>query len=201
MPVLRRSAREIEIKLRVANLDDAIRQLRRLRAKTEGRVLERNTLLDTPGSDFRTRKRLLRVRVETPAPSPMLPGGSKRTVVTSKWPAPVSPGTHYKQNFEREVPLRSSRQWASAFRSLGLRPAFRYEKFRTEFRLPGLRLDLDETPVGVFLELEGSPRAIDRAARSLGFSRRDYIRDTYWDLYAADCRRRKRFPKNMLFEH
>jgi hypothetical protein len=55
--------------------------------------------------------------------------------------------------------------------------------------------------VGIFLELEGSPRAIDRAARSLGFSPRDYIRSTYWDLWAADCRRHNRFPKNMLFTH
>ena len=82
-----------------------------------------------------------------------------------------------------------------------MRPTFRYEKFRTAYRLPRsrLHLDLDETPVGVFLELEGEPRAIDRAARALGFAPSDYIRGTYWDVYAADCRRRGRIRRNMVF--
>jgi adenylate cyclase class 2 len=84
-------------------------------------------------------------------------------------------------------------------RAIGLRPSFRYEKYRSTFRLAGLHLDLDETPVGVFLELEGAPRSIDRVARSLGFVPREYINGTYWDLYAADCRRRGRKPANMLF--
>jgi adenylate cyclase class 2 len=83
--------------------------------------------------------------------------------------------------------------------SLGLRPGFRYEKYRSTFRLPGLHLDLDETPIGVFLELEGSPSAIDRTARALGYAPRDFIRATYYDLYAADCRRHGRIPRNMLF--
>src|ERR1700722_14895145 len=125
----RRTAREIEIKLPVANLDALIAQLRGLGTTSQGRVLERNTLFDTPDSDFRSRKRLLRVRVETPAPSPMLPGGPKRTVITSKRPMSVAARSRYKQNLERELPLPSSLDWSTTFRSLGLRPTFRYEKY------------------------------------------------------------------------
>ena len=88
----------------------------------------------------------------------------------------------------------------SVLRSLGLRAGFQYEKYRTAFRLPGLHLDLDETPVGIFLELEGSPQAIDRVSCALGFSPRYYIRKTYGDLYADDCCRRGRVPRNMLFQ-
>jgi adenylate cyclase, class 2 len=197
----RRTNREIEIKLPVADVSELVRKLGRLRATCSGRVLERNTLFDTLDSDFRRCGRLLRVRVETPASSGLLPGGFRRTLITSKRPASASGRSRYKQNLERETVMRSPKNWSAILRPLGLRPAFRYEKYRTSFRLPGLHLDLDETPVGVFLELEGAPEAIDRAARSLGFSRRDYIRNTYWDLYAADCRRRGSFPKNMLFWH
>ena len=85
---------------------------------------------------------------------------------------------------------------------MDLRPHI--EKFRTRFRLcplhlDPLHLDLDETPVGNFLELEGSPRQIDRAARALGYRPADYLRATYWDLYAAHARRRGKIPRHMLF--
>jgi hypothetical protein len=58
---------------------------------------------------------------------------------------------------------------------------------------------LDETPAGNFLELEGTARSIDRAAKALGFARREYFRGTYWDVYASDCRRKGIRPRNMLF--
>jgi len=54
---------------------------------------------------------------------------------------------------------------------------FRYEKYRTTFRLPdsnawanGLLIELDETPIGNLVELEGPAAAIDRAAEELGFT-------------------------------
>ena len=168
-----RTAREIEIKLRVADLAALILSLKRMGAQPRGRVLEQNTLYDTPPADFRSQGRLLRLRIETPAPSRLSPGGPRCAILTSK--APVSePGrrSRYKESLEREVAVESPGRWQVALRAIGLRPSFRYEKYRTTFRLPGLHLDLDETPVGIFLELEGSPRAIDRVARALGFAPR-----------------------------
>ena len=200
----KRTHREIEIKLRVADLPSLLRRLRRLAIQSRGRTLEQNTLYDTPSSHVRRCGRLLRLRRETPAP----PGSTirrarHRTILTSKAPPPAlrgqSPRPRYKERLERELVVHNPGLWPRLLRSLGLRPAFRYEKYRTTFKLPGLHLDLDETPAGVFLELEGTPRAIDRAARSLGFTPRDYLRSTYWDVYAADCRRHGRTPRNMLF--
>jgi adenylate cyclase class 2 len=199
MRARRPTARETEIKLRITDLAGLIRKISSLRADCIGRVLERNALFDTPDDDLRRRGRLLRIRIETPAPSKLIPGGLARTVITSKDPAPASARSRYKEKLERELVVRSQRSWPASLLSLGFRPGFRYEKFRTTFRLPGLHLDLDETPAGVFLEIEGQPGAIDRIARTLGFSPRDYIRSTYWDLNAAEFRRRGQLPGNMLF--
>jgi adenylate cyclase class 2 len=58
---------------------------------------------------------------------------------------------------------------------------------------------LDETPVGVYLELEGSPRWIDRSARQLGFSEPDYIVRSYGRLYLEWCERKKIKPADMVF--
>lgn len=198
----RATYREVEIKLPVADLPAILKRIRRLGAKARGRVLEKNTLYDTPDSDFRSRRHLLRIRIETPT----TPGGRIRAVLTSKAPAPALAGrgrrsaqSRFKEKAERERIVKDARRWPAILRSLGLRPGFRYEKYRTEFRLPGVHICLDETPVGTFLELEGIPAAIDRAAQALGFSRREYIRGTYWDVYAADCRRRGLRPRNMVF--
>jgi len=199
MPARSRTAREIEIKLRITDLSELLRKIRRLHCVCKGRVFERNVLYDTPEGDFRRRGWLLRLRVETPAASKLLPAGRASAVVTSKAPIPASRSSRYKEKLEREVAVRRPQSWADTLLSLGLYPAFCYEKCRTTFRLSGLHLELDETPVGAFLELEGSPRAIDRAARALGYAARDYFRGTYWDLYAAACRRAGKPIRNMVF--
>jgi len=196
---------EIEVKLRITSLPDMLERLKRLGAVSHGRVLEQNTLFDTPHSDFRRTGRLLRVRAETPASAHGQAGGRRKAVLTAKAPPPLgrrgskSERSRYKERAESELTLQNPTAFVWSLPALGLRPGFQYEKFRTSFRYRGLHLDLDETPVGIFLELEGQPRAIDRAANALGFTPKDYIRATYWEVYAADCRRRGIAVKNMLF--
>jgi adenylate cyclase class 2 len=109
---------------------------------------------------------------------------------------------HFKIKDEAEVSVAGAGELASILRALGLRPTFRYEKFRTTYALPavrGLKIELDETPVGTYLELEGPVAAIDRAAHLLGYARNDYMTDTYGSLYLAACRRLGRKPGDMLF--
>jgi adenylate cyclase, class 2 len=194
---------EIEVKLRVRDLPALVERLRKIGAPNRGRVFEENTLYDTPAADFRRHDRLIRLRIETSK------SGHRAAKLTSKGPSPHNrardraprlPALH-KERLENEVNVRDPARAVLLLLNIGLYPSFRYEKYRTSFRLGGLHLDLDETPVGTFLELEGPPSAIDRAARALGYSTRDYIRGTYWDVYAADCRRRGRKPKNMVFAH
>jgi adenylate cyclase, class 2 len=56
---------------------------------------------------------------------------------------------------------------------------FRYEKYREEFTADDIVIAVDETPVGVFVEIEGGEDAIHRMARALGRSPADYITDSY----------------------
>jgi adenylate cyclase class 2 len=198
MPQRDNTKSEIEIKLRITNIPEILHKIKKLRATPQLRIREQNTLYDTPQSHLRRRKMLLRLRIETAANR-----GAERVILTAKAPPPRDQKTNpsrYKIRAEREQPVpQSSRQYAKALIHLGFRPTFRYDKFRTTFRLPNLHLDLDETPAGTYLELEGDPKAIDRAAKALGFTKNAYLRATYWDLYAAACRRRGTKPKNMLF--
>lgn len=192
---------ETEIKLRVPDLSVLLRRLRQIGARDHGRSFEENTIYDTPDGDFHRHDRLIRLRIETAR------NGRRKAKLTSKAPPEDAKGlskgkrsdTRHKQKLEREADVRDPARAARLLEAIGLRPSFRYEKYRTGFRLGGLHLDLDETPIGTFLELEGRPGAIDRAARNLGYMHKDYIRATYWDLYATDCRRRGKTPSNMIF--
>ncbi len=108
----------------------------------------------------------------------------------------------YKVREEMEFVVGDPRAFWAVAGPAGMRPSFRYEKYRTSYRVPragGVHVELDETPAGVFLELEGPRRAIDRMARRLGFGPADYITRSYAQLHFEDCRRRGVRPGGMVF--
>lgn len=180
----------MEIKLRVEKPEQVRRALQSAGGRRITRVHERNTLLDTADSRLAREGKLLRVR-----------WNGRRAMLTFKAPAAGGSGT-YKVRRELESPLGDPELMMKVLAGLGFRPRFRYEKYRTSFRLrglPRLHVEWDETPIGVFLELEGPPRAIDAAARRLGFARKDYVTANYLLLYRQECAKRGVKPGDMLF--
>jgi adenylate cyclase class 2 len=147
------------------------------------------------------------------APRPAAP---TRQILTFKRPtaqqlaAPAadrypSAGSH-KIREEIEAEVSDSANLIKIFEGLGMRGWFRYEKYRTTYQLPadkswakGLLIEMDETPIGTFVELEGPPAAIDRAATELGYTKSNYILTNYLALYVEDCRRKGVQPEDMLF--
>jgi adenylate cyclase class 2 len=118
----------------------------------------------------------------------------------------VAAGRH-KVREEIEVVVADAGLLQKIFEGLGMRGWFRYEKYRTTFLLPaaarwakGLLIEVDETPIGAFAELEGPPQAIDRAAKELGYSHRDYVLKNYLSLYVEECRQRGEEPRDMVFQ-
>jgi len=210
---------EIEIKLRIENSRSFLRSLKKLGAKPSSpRVHEHNLIFDTPDGGLAKHGQLLRIRTESPAPV-----GKKRpskaptrTLLTFKSPPDqlaIGPATpppadrRYKIREETELVLADGSPLQKIFEGLGLKGWFRYEKFRTPYRLPArlswaknLILDYDETPIGTFLELEGPGPAIDQAAKALGFFPRDYVTKNYLVLYLDDCKRQGVQPTHMLFD-
>jgi adenylate cyclase class 2 len=232
------SNQEVEIKLRVTDVSGLRRRLKKLGAReVSPRAHESNTLYDTPKNDLARRGQLIRIRNQQPI---SITGGKSRSqpskcILTYKGPSqtarrirsvmdkPKNRG-RYKVREEVEVAISDGEQMRRILSALGLRPLFRYEKFRTTYALPkgagstwsprgqgagstwspsvdvrNLKIEFDETPIGTFLELEGAPSAINRVAALLGYTRSDFFTQTYGALYIADCRRRGRKPTHMLF--
>lgn len=204
-------AQETEIKLRINDVRELRRKLKRLGAKLIiPRTWEVNVLFDTAESSLKTREELLRIRTESLAASKNRHGVQRgRVLLTFKRPIQHAlRGTSQRHKTREELELEASDGLALAqiLLGLGLRQWFRYEKFRTTYSfLPrarwakGLLIEVDETPIGFFTELEGPAAAIDRAAKELGFSQRDYIVSNYMELYREHCRERGADSAQMVF--
>ncbi|MGO8794990.1 MAG: class IV adenylate cyclase [Candidatus Sulfotelmatobacter sp.] len=161
---------EIEIKFRVDDLRTLTRKLRAAGFRIETkRTHEMNTLYDLPGEVLRQRKELLRIRKY----------GSEWTL-THK--AGKKTGRHSSRQ-ELETSLGDGKQMDLVLRALGYAPSFRYEKFRAEWTDGKGQVVVDETPIGNFCEIEGSPRWIDATAMKLGVSENDYITKNYAGLF------------------
>jgi adenylate cyclase class 2 len=205
-------AKETEIKLAVRDIKTFERKLKKLGGKPvkagNGRVHELNVIFDTPDGGLAKHGQLLRIRTES-VQSVGKKEAPRRVMLTFKQPAVRAledDGSRFKIREETEVEVADAAMLRKIFEGLGLRGWFSYEKYRTTWKLGAatrwakdLLIELDETPAGVFVELEGSPEAIDKAAEALGYSRKDYLLKNYLELYAEDCRRRGITPGNMLF--
>lgn len=183
-----KSNHEVEIRLRVSNTTQARRALRRAGFRVRRRrVFESNVLFDTPEAALRRGGSLLRLRQ-----------AGREVLLTYKGPS--EPGKH-KMREELELELQEASVIEEILRRLGLEPAFRYEKYRTEYQRPGAPgiVTLDETPIGNFMELEGTPAWIDSTAGELGYRESDYITASYGRLYLEFAASRPDAPPEMVF--
>ena len=163
---------EIEIKFRVEDIPTltACLETAGFRQVTP-RTHEMNTLYDLPGSPLRRRGALLRIRQYGP-----------NWTVTYKDKSTVQPGRH-KSRREIETPVENGQALAEILHSCGFEPGFAYEKFRSQWSDGAGKVVIDETPIGNFAEIEGSPEWIDSVAARLGVSRRHYITASYAELF------------------
>jgi adenylate cyclase, class 2 len=133
------------------------------------RRLQEDALLDTDDETLRRRRCVLRIRTE-----------AGKSLLTFK--GPVQP-SRMKVRDEFETVVSDGEVLQRVLEELGLHVWFRYEKYREEFSNDDVVIALDETPVGVFVEIEGGEDAIHETARALGCTPADYITDSYRFLF------------------
>ena len=108
-------------------------------------TFERNTLYDTADRSLRARHQILRVRHY----------GDKWIVTHKRAPDNSTEQELHKHRLETETEVEDGEAIASIFTMLGYQPVFIYEKWRTEYAEGQGHCVIDETPIGLFAELEG----------------------------------------------
>lgn len=184
---------EREIKLSFESAEAARKAVAGLgAAPLRARRLQDDRLLDTAGGRLRDEWCTLRVRVERPA------GGDESTASLT-FKGPPRPDV-MKVREELETVVRDGAVLLDVLRRVGFDVWFRYQKYREEFERDGTIVAIDETPCGVFVELEGSEAGVTRLARALGRSPDDYITASYRRVWESDCAARGRPAGDMVFE-
>jgi len=165
---------EIELKFHLADAAPVPAQLRRLGFRiTRSRRLERNWILDTSDRRLLQSGSLLRLRRSGDA-----------WLLTVK--GPRRPGA-LKRRREIETAVADGPACRTLLAALGYSGVLEYRRYRTTWerpRQPG-EVVWDETPMGIYIEIEGTARWVRRTARELGLRVKDAEPRSYPALYAA----------------
>lgn len=161
---------EIEIKVRIPDLKPVRARLLELGAVLiRDRHHETNTLYDFRDGALYEKQQALRLRTI-----------GRKAYLTFKGTPQKSRRFKVREEFETEV--NNGRHLRLALKALGLVPVFSYEKRRTVLKKGRLKICLDETAAGCFIEFEGDREKIVRFAKLLKIPRKDWIKLDYVQL-------------------
>jgi len=156
---------EKEVKIKVADIEPFHSRLKKMGAECiQPRYYEKNILYDFTENPLYRKKQALRLRQV-----------NKKTFLTFKGTPRKSRQFKIRDEFETEV--KNKKEMEKILKSVGLKPVFEYRKHRTVYKKERVKICLDEIRIGYFIELEGPPSDIVRLVHSLGFSRKDFIKN------------------------
>ena len=182
-----RRPEEIEVKIPVADLS-AVRS----RLQGAGASLrspnhdESNILFDDAERRISGSGRTVRLR-----------RAAGRAILTYKGAARFQAGAKIRE--ERETEVSHPEEAQAILEGLGLVARFRYDKRREEWDCEGSVVALDETPVGLFVEVEADPPTIRRVVGLLGLDASESIPYSYAELYARRRKEDPALPPDMVF--
>lgn len=165
---------EIECKVAIWDLADIKRRLRDAKViERKPRVFERNIRYENQAQTLTSNDIVLRLRRD------------QQNRLTYKAPADaVTAGV--SSRLELETTVGDYETMDAILQHVGFQPYMVYEKYRTTYELPSVpeaEIVLDELPFGIFIEVEGTPEAIDQVLAQLEMADARRITQSYAQLF------------------
>ena len=170
---------EIEVKFYVRDLKKVEQHLREMNARcAQERVLETNLRFDTADTALGRQRRVLRLR----RPAPGYKSEDPQGLLTYKGPTHSGQAISIRQ--EIEVVVSDFDTASHLLEALGHQLVTMYEKWRTVYLVGSVDVDLDQTPLGNFLEIEGpNTGSIQDVAQKLGLDWEARSGESYMALF------------------
>src|SRR3989338_4036360 len=154
---------ESEVKIKIDNLDAIKAKILEIRAEPyKKKVLETDEYFDNK-KKLRKSGEILRLR--------------NNSILTYKGPAQKK--QKIKVAEEIEVMVDNGAYTKEIFMKLGYLPTLKKEKYRESYILHLTKICIDETPMGNYLEIEGSKEGVFDVAKRLGFTDKVFITKSY----------------------
>ena len=175
---------EREIKYKVESFEPYRKRLLRQGAKRKSPCLEDNTVFDDKEESLKRENKLLRLR------------NSDSVTITFKKPVDRS---RFKIMEEYEIEVSDFEEAERIITSLGFHKVFRYQKRREVFTLQDTHILFDETPIGNYIEIEGTEKRILQLSKVLDLDSDRGSTKNYMELYREHCRQKNLTPTDMVF--
>lgn len=163
---------ETEIKIKIDNIAAIKQKLLELKADLyKKRALEVDEYFDKKGMLKKT-DQVLRLR--------------DNTLFTYKGPQEKKQKLKIRE--EIEVMVDNGEYLKKILEKLGYTNLKRKEKYREAYVLGTTKIVIDETPMGNYIEIEGTKESVQQAAQKLGFTEKQFNKKSYtalWEEYAA----------------
>lgn len=164
---------EIEAKIKVDNLKAIKEKILALGGQlVKDFYREWNVFYDFADGRLTRNRQALRLRLV-----------DKKAFLTFKGQPLKSRSFKIREEFETEV--KNLKQIKKILKKLGLKQIFEYRKKRAILKKDRVKICLDETEAGFFIELEGKRSDLVKLARQLGFSRKDFLTADYVQMIKA----------------
>jgi adenylate cyclase, class 2 len=178
---------ETEIKVKIENSEGFCLQLNALNPLVLAeRHFEDNYLLDFPDGKLQSGRCLLRIR--------LVEGCGLLT-----FKGPPRPDGIFKTREELETGVEDATVMLQVLERIGMSICFRYQKYRREFVLNQVHVAVDETPIGNYVELEGTEDGIRDLAHTMGIAETRFLRLSYYSLYLDHCQKIGKEPAFMVY--
>lgn len=175
---------EREIKFRVEDRSALLARLVELEAEqVNSSQFEDNWVFDR-GDELREQSCVLRLRVD-----------GQGAYLTFKGPPSFEGAVKVRE--EHETAVEDPEATRELLEALGFQAVTRYQKRREEWRVGGITVALDNTPMGNFAEFEGE--GVEKLAARCGFDGERAERRSYLELWADYREGHPEAPEEMVF--